>query len=84
MHRLALALGQTLDKVDDMPAKELHAWRKFDRQCGLPDVAAQWQRALLMSSKAKPGTDIQTFMPLIAWNKPSGAAALLEMLKNNG
>ena len=82
MHRLALALGLTLLQLEAMPAQEIHSWRQFDQQCGLPDVSAQWQRALLITSKAKPGTDPQTFMPLIGWNKPSGADALLRSLKD--
>lgn len=82
MHRIALALGLTIPQILAMPAQELHSWRQFDTQCGLPDVSAQWQRALLISSKARPGTDPQSFMPLVAWNKPSGPDALLRSLKN--
>lgn len=82
MHRLALALGLTRGALDEMPASELRDWRQFDAQVGLPDIAAQWQRGLHLVAKAGRGAKLEKFIPMLAWNKPRGSAALLEALKN--
>jgi len=81
MHRLAIALGSTVADIRQMPVEELRAWQAFDRQAGLPDVAAQWQRGLLISAKASAGSKVDDFMPLMAWNKPTGPDALLGRLQ---
>tara|TARA_R110000851_G_scaffold21501_4_gene64486 strand:- start:556 stop:762 length:207 start_codon:yes stop_codon:yes gene_type:complete len=65
-----------------MPAEELRQWWQFDRQCGLPDIADQWQRALMIASKARSGSDPSTFMPLMAWNQKQGPDVLLGKLKH--
>lgn len=82
MHRLALALGLTLSQIQAIPVDELHAWQAFDSKHGLPDVAAQWQRALSLGVHAKQGTDLKQFMPLFAWNAPTGTDALLMRLRH--
>jgi hypothetical protein len=81
MHRLAIALGSTVADIKQMPVEDLRAWQSFDRQAGLPDVAAQWQRGLLISAKASAGSKVDDFMPLMAWNKPTGVDALLGRLQ---
>ena len=82
MFRLALSLTLPIAAVRAMPAEDLRQWHQFDQQCGLPDKAAQWQRGLLLTSKAGKSARLDDFMPLLAFGRPSGADALLERLKH--
>ena len=56
IHRLALALGRTVeDLLSTLSPQELKGWLLYDRQAGLPDIAAQWQRAASISARYKSG-----------------------------
>ena len=78
IHRLALALGKTVEELlGSLSIEELHDWQQFDHQAGLPDLAAQWQRATAISvAGAAAGATIEAaeYMPLLAWDaKPATA-----------
>jgi len=78
IHRLALALGKTVaDLLGSLSIEELHDWQQYDRQAGLPDLAAQWQRATAISvagAAAGATIDASEYMPLLAWDaKPATA-----------
>lgn len=80
--RLALALGVPLHDVVRLPLEQLRRWRHFDRTHGLPDIAAQWQRALGVLMQTSGHRQPSDYMPLIAWSRPRGTEALLERLHN--
>ena len=87
VHRLALALGKTVaELLRTLSVEELHDWVQFDRQAGLPDLAAQWQRAAAVSISAAAGggkLDPADYMPLMAWDKqPATAQDILGAFRN--
>jgi hypothetical protein len=78
IHRLALALSKTVEELlSTLSASELRDWAQFDRQAGLPDLSAQWQRAVAISvAGAAAGSTLEAieYMPLMAWDsKPATA-----------
>ena len=78
IHRLALALGKTVEELlGRLSIEELHDWQQYDRQAGLPDLAAQWQRATAIAiAGAAAGATLEAaeYMPLLAWDaKPATA-----------
>lgn len=83
-HRLALALGRTVSQLlAELSPAELRDWQLYDRQAGLPDVAAQWQRATAISVAAAAGgssVDPAEVMPIMAWdNRPATAQQIAEV-----
>ena len=78
MHRLALSLGKTVSELlATLTPIELRDWLQFDRQAGLPDIAAQWQRAVGISVAAAGlggSLEVSDYIPLSAWDaKPATA-----------
>jgi len=89
IHRLALALGKTVrELLADLTTSELHDWQQFDAQAGLPDIAAQWQRAAAISvAGAVAGSNLETrdYIPLTAWDKkPATAQDIAKAFGNGG
>ena len=88
IHRLALALGRTVSELlSQLTASELRDWQQFDRQCGLPDVAAQWQRAQAAAiAAAAAGSTMQPseLLPLISWDQqPATAQDIAEVFRGS-
>ena len=86
IHRLALALGRTVGELlEQLTAHELRDWQQFDIQCGLPDVAAQWQRAQSAAiATAAAGSNVSPLelMPVVAWDKkPATAKEIAEVFR---
>jgi hypothetical protein len=87
IHRLALALGKTVSELlASLSLEELRDWQQFDRQAGLPDLAAQWQRGVAISvAGAAAGSilDASEYIPLIAWDaKPATAQQIKEVFSH--
>ena len=83
MHRLALSLGRTVGELfASLSISELRDWMQFDSQAGLPDIAAQWQRAvgITVAAAAHGGTlEARDYIPVIAWDsKPATAHDIAE------
>lgn len=72
LHRLALALGRTVGELlASLSLEELRDWQTFDRQAGLPDIAAQWQRGVAVSIAAAAAggqMDAADYVPLLSWD----------------
>jgi len=87
MHRLALSLGKTVTELlATLTPLELRDWLQFDHQAGLPDIAAQWQRAVGISvtAAAAGGTlAAEDYIPLSAWDaKPATAQDIAKVFTN--
>jgi len=83
MHRLALSLGRTVGELfASLSVSELGDWMQFDTQAGLPDIAAQWQRAVGIATTAAShgGTlEAKDYIPVLAWDsKPATAQDIAE------
>jgi len=78
IHRLALALGRTVeDLLSTLSPQELKGWLLYDRQAGLPDIAAQWQRAASISvaaAAAGSNVDPREYIPVLAWGDKRATA----------
>jgi len=88
MHRLALSLGKTVSELlATLTPLELRDWLQFDRQSGLPDIAAQWQRAAAISvAGAVAGSNLETsdYIPLTAWDQTPATPQEIAKVFSNG